>query len=61
MKIADHLNADQLKHLEKMGKKPKSYKRNKKPKKEEQVNWHDIMGSNNRGMKRKKGGAMSNA
>lgn len=57
MKLRNHLNSDQLKQLEKMGKKRK---RNKRPK-EEHLNWHDLMGSSNRGMKRGKGGAYRNA
>jgi hypothetical protein len=32
----------------------------KKKKKQEKVDWHDIMGTNNRGLKRKKGGAWGN-
>ncbi|MEK4871550.1 hypothetical protein [Niallia sp. FSL W8-1348] len=61
MKLSDHLKPEQLKQLEKMKKKPRNHKRKKKPKKEENINWHDIMNSNNRGMKRGKGGAYRNA
>lgn len=49
MKIKNHLNTEQLSHLEKMGKR------------KEKVNWKDVMGMNKRGMKRSKGGAMRNA
>lgn len=59
MKLSDHLKSEQLKQLEKMGKKKR--KRNKKPKKDEKVNWNELMGSSNRGMKRGKGGAYRNA
>ncbi|MGG0031585.1 hypothetical protein ABEX88_08110 [Priestia megaterium] len=46
MKIKNHLNTEQLSHLEKMG-KPK-----------EKVNWKDIMGTNRQILKRGRGGAM---
>ncbi|WP_257063461.1 hypothetical protein [Priestia megaterium] len=46
MKVKNHLNTDQLRHLEKMG-KPK-----------EKVNWKDIMGTNRQTLKRGRGGAM---
>ena len=49
MKIKNHLNTDQLRHLAKTGKR------------KEKVNWKDVMGMNNRGMRRSKGGAMRNA
>ena len=46
MKVKNHLNTEQLSHLEKMG-KPK-----------EKVNWKDIMGTNRQTLKRGRGGAM---
>jgi len=46
MKIKNHLNTDQLRHLEKMGKC------------KEKVNWKDIMGTNRQTLKRGRGGAM---
>jgi len=46
MKIKNHLNTEQLSHLEKMGK----YK--------EKINWRDIMGTNKQTLKRGRGGAM---
>ncbi|UMZ35566.1 hypothetical protein [Priestia megaterium] len=49
MKVKNHLNTEQLSHLEKMGKR------------KEKVNWKEVMGMNKRGMKRSKGGAMRNA
>ncbi|MBZ9537034.1 hypothetical protein KGR20_23020 [Cytobacillus oceanisediminis] len=55
MKLKDHLNADQLRHLEKMGKKKK--KRNKQPK-EEHVNWVNIMGMDRDRYGRGRGGAL---
>ncbi|MCL9634644.1 hypothetical protein L2095_07860 [Bacillus zanthoxyli] len=48
MKVKNHLNTEQLSHLEKMGKR------------KEKVDWKDAMGMNKRGMKRSKGGAMRN-
>lgn len=49
MKFADHLKDADKKKLNSL-----------KPKKEK-VNWHELMNSNRRGMKRKKGGAKINA
>ncbi len=46
MKVENHLNTDQLRHLEKMGKR------------KEKVNWKDIMGTNRQTLKRGRGGAM---
>jgi len=46
MKIKNHLNTDQLRHLEKMGKR------------KEKVNWKDVMGINRQTLKRGRGGAM---
>lgn len=46
MKVKNHLNTDQLRHLEKMGKR------------KEKVNWKDIMGTNRQTLKRGRGGAM---
>lgn len=60
MKIADHLNRDtkdKLNHISKPNKKVKKRKRSSK-KKEERIDWHDIMGTNRQTLKRSKGGAM---
>lgn len=46
MEIKNHLHIDQLRHLEKMGKR------------KEKVNWKDIMGTNRQTLKRGRGGAM---
>ena len=46
MKVKNHLNTDQLRHLEKMEKR------------KEKVNWKDIMGTNRQTLKRGRGGAM---
>lgn len=46
MKIKNHLHTDQLRHLEKMGKR------------KEKVNWKDVMGMNRQTLKRGRGGAM---
>ena len=46
MKIKNHLNTDQLSHLEKMSKC------------KEKVNWKDVMGMNRQTLKRGRGGAM---
>lgn len=54
MKLRNHLNTDQLRHLEKIGKKRK---RNKQPK-EEYVNWINIMGMDRDRYGRGRGGAM---
>jgi hypothetical protein len=42
------------KNVKKQKSKPKS---KSKPKKEEKINWHDMMDSNKRGLRRGKGGA----
>ncbi|MES1047225.1 hypothetical protein FOA22_22485 [Heyndrickxia oleronia] len=54
MKLADHLNHEQRKQLEKMGKrnKPPSKKKRKGKVKEEKVNWSEIMGTNRDTFKR---------
>ncbi|PAK49996.1 hypothetical protein CHH47_12565 [Priestia megaterium] len=46
MKVKNHLNTEQLSHLEKMGKR------------KEKINWKDIMGTNRQTLKRGRGGAM---
>jgi len=46
MKVKNHLNTEQLSHLEKMGKC------------KEKVNWKDVMGMNRQTLKRGRGGAM---
>lgn len=61
MKLSDHLSKStkaQLKNIKVTLPKKKKKTNKPKPKKEEKVDWADIMGSNNRGMKRGKGGAM---
>ncbi|MBT2735149.1 hypothetical protein [Bacillus sp. ISL-7] len=64
MRIGDRLSKEQKQQLNKMVSNPKPRKaevRNKpKPKKQEKVDWADIMGTKNRGLRRKKGGAWSN-
>ena len=54
MKLADHLNHEQRKQLEKMGKrnKPPSKKKRKGKVKEEKINWSEIMGTNRDTFKR---------
>ena len=54
MKLADHLNYEQRKQLEKMGKrnKPPSKKKCKGKVKKEKVNWTEIMGTNRDTFKR---------
>jgi hypothetical protein len=56
VRIEEHLLNEKKQQLETM----KSPKKKRKKKKQENVNWHDIMGMNNRGLKRKKGGAWGN-
>jgi hypothetical protein len=61
MKIADRLSKEKKEQLDKIHspKKNKSTKKQKqKKKKEETINWHELMGSNNRGLYRGKGGAL---
>jgi hypothetical protein len=76
MKIADIISEEQKSQLDTMSKSPKKPQKNadnrdrnkdtknqdKKPKpmKKEKIDWHDLMGSKNRGMKRGKGGAYRN-
>lgn len=50
MKFADHLSKEQKKKLNKL-----------RPKELNERDLRELMGSNNRGMKRKKGGAKVNA
>ncbi|MBU5214988.1 hypothetical protein [Heyndrickxia oleronia] len=54
MKLADHLNHEQRKYMEKLRErnKPPSKKKRKGKVKEEKVNWHDIMGTNRDTFKR---------
>lgn len=54
MKLIDHLNHEQRKHMEKLRKsnKPPSKKKRKGKVKEEKVNWSDIMGTNRDTFKR---------
>ncbi len=56
MKIADHLSNKEKKELNKI-KERKKQNRKPKAKKEEKIDWHDLMGCNNRGLVRGKGGA----
>ncbi|HFK2719161.1 TPA: hypothetical protein ACG1DY_005012 [Escherichia coli] len=59
MKIADHLNKDQKDKLNQFkGKKTSKKKHSPKKKKEERVDWVDIMGMNRDRYTRGKGGAM---
>jgi hypothetical protein len=65
LKLADKLSKEVKSKLnqiqspmKKRKKKPPSNK--PKPKKEEKINWHDIMGSNRQVLKRGKGGAYRN-
>jgi hypothetical protein len=64
MRIADHLSKEQKQQLNKMVSKQKPRKAkvqlNPKPKNQEKVDWEDLMGSKNRGLRRKKGGAWTN-
>jgi hypothetical protein len=46
MEIRNHLNAEQLKHLEKMKQR------------KEKVDWRELMGMNKQTLKRGRGGAM---
>ncbi|MDF2534397.1 MAG: hypothetical protein K0R18_554 [Bacillales bacterium] len=58
MKLSDHLSEKQKRQLDKI-KSPKNESHQKaKPKKEEKIDWHEIMGSNNKGLYRGKGGAL---
>ncbi|MCG7314128.1 hypothetical protein ACTHAL_001308 [Priestia flexa] len=54
MKIRDYLKTEQFRQLEKMTQSKRSLR------KEDHINWHKMMGTDNRGMKRGKGGAMRN-
>lgn len=60
MKLSDHLNKDtkvKLSQIHKPNKKAK--KRNHTPKKkEERIDWSDLMGMNRQTLKRGKGGVM---
>lgn len=59
MKLSEHLNKDtkkQLNQIVKPNKKVKKRKRTSK-KKEEHIDWNDIMGTNKQTLKRGKGGA----
>jgi hypothetical protein len=49
LKVVDHLNKEQRKQLERL-----------KKLQNEKVDWLDIMGAKDRGLKRKKGGALTN-
>ncbi|WP_299090368.1 hypothetical protein [uncultured Metabacillus sp.] len=63
MKLSDHLNKDtkdKLNHIVNPNKKVKKRNRSSKNK-HERIDWNDLMGTKNRGMKRKKGGAKVNA
>jgi hypothetical protein len=61
MKFADLISRDAKGKLHQI-QSPKKVKHQKpkpklKPKKEEKINWHDMMDSNKRGLRRGKGGA----
>jgi non-homologous end joining protein Ku len=60
MRFEDHLTIEQKQQLHELvsskKKKPKP-KSKPKQKKQEHVDWLDIMGTKNRGLRRKKGGA----
>jgi hypothetical protein len=63
LKLADKLSKEVKTKLNQI-QSPKNKDKNKdkkkpklKPKKEEKINWHDIMDSNKRGLRRGKGGA----
>jgi hypothetical protein len=60
VKIADRLSEIEKEQLSKIH-SPKirqNKKEKSKPKKEEKINWHEIMGSNKRGLYRGKGGVL---
>jgi hypothetical protein len=54
MKNSDHLSKEKEEQLDKIH----SPKKKTNKKKEEAINWHELMGSNNRGLYRGKGGAL---
>lgn len=57
MRMKDHLTNEQQEKLKQISKR----KGKNKKKRKEHVNWNEIMGMNNRGLKRKKGGAWTNS
>jgi hypothetical protein len=59
MKFADLISKKNKRQLSQIN-SPKKSKTNpsKKANKEEKINWHELMGSNNRGLVRGKGGAL---
>jgi hypothetical protein len=61
VRIADLISKEQKQQMDKIKspKKQRNKKPNKKPKPiiEERINWHDLMDSNKRGLRRGKGGA----
>jgi hypothetical protein len=61
MKIADRLSKEKKEQLDKIHSPKKNIQKKKQKqnkKKEEAINWHELMGSNNRGLFRGKGGAL---
>jgi hypothetical protein len=58
MKFADHVKPKQKKQLGKIQSPNKKKQHEPKKKREEKIDWHDLMGSNNRGYYRGKGGAL---
>jgi hypothetical protein len=58
MKFADHVKPEQKKQLGKIQSPKKKKQQEPKKKREEKIDWHDLMGSNNRGLYRGKGGAL---
>jgi hypothetical protein len=58
MKIADHISKKKREQLAKLHSPKSNNQHKKKTKKTEKINWHELMGSNNRGLVRGKGGAL---
>ncbi|MED4399790.1 hypothetical protein [Metabacillus fastidiosus] len=56
-RIKDHLTREQQKQINHI---VKPNEKVSKAKKEEPIDWNDIMGVNKRGLRRKKGGAWTN-
>lgn len=72
LKFADHLSHKQIRLFNQLRKslrqeevkvreQPKQQVQPKPKKKEEKIDWEELMGSKDRGMKRKKGGALTRA
>lgn len=54
MRLSDHLNEKQRKHLDKFKQQPNK----KKKKKPEKIDWNELMGTNRDIFRRGKGGAI---